>query len=88
MDFTAAQAGDIVSRQMGESGPIMKLRVIKVNTQMLYCGPVEMDDAAACKAALIWTFDRKTGVEEDPGLGWGVAFGITGTNLVGVETKH
>jgi hypothetical protein len=43
----------------------MTLRVAVVTDDSIFCGD--------------WLFDRETGMEVDPALGWGPADGITGT---------
>ena len=45
----------------------MPLKVTEVTDTLVICG--------------WWTFDRETGVEEDPELGWGRSFGVTGSFL-------
>jgi len=70
-DFYAVQAGFRVHRLMAGSIP-MTLTVTKVTEQLIVCGGG-------------WTFDRRTGIEVDEELGWGVDYGITGSQLVGWE---
>jgi hypothetical protein len=45
----------------------MELKVTEVTENRIKCGDLE--------------FDRTTGVEEDGELGWGVAYGTTGSFL-------
>lgn len=59
--------GDTVLRLLAGAIP-MQLRVTSVDERLIHCGSR--------------TFDRETGLEEDPELGWGVAFGVTGSFLV------
>lgn len=66
-DFLHLKAGDPVIRVLGESVR-MPLIISEVTETQIICG--------------LWTFDRATGVEEDPELGWGVAFGKSGSRLV------
>lgn len=74
-DFRSVEVGDTVTRMLGgEGGVEMKLKVTKVDENLIYCG---FDDPAQA-----WTFDRATGIEEDPDLGWGVESGVTGSYLV------
>jgi hypothetical protein len=65
--FEQVKIGDIVYRNL--AGTIMNLEVTNVDDTLIYT-----------KGG--WTFDRKTGMEEDELLGWGVQFGITGSYLV------
>lgn len=67
-DFTHVKAGDTVTRMLAGKIP-MKLKVTEVTDDLI-------------KTAGGWDFDRKTGAEEDPALGWGVKFGVTGSFLV------
>lgn len=66
MTFRDLKVGDIVTRKLGGVVP-MKLRITEVTDTLIICG--------------WWKFDRETGVEEDEDLGWGVAFGKTGSYL-------
>lgn len=59
--FTLVKAGDMVSRQFGNDGPIMTLHVTSVDDKFIYCGPP--GDG--------WKFDRATGAEVDEELEWG-----------------
>lgn len=65
--FRYVRTGDVVRRMLAGTIP-MDLRVSSVDERLIHCGT--------------WTFDRETGVEEDPELGWGVAFGVSGSFLV------
>jgi len=67
-DFRDVVAGDTVTRILG--GYPMLLRVTSVDEHLIHCGPSG------------WTFDRLTGAEVDDDLGWGPAYGITGSYLV------
>lgn len=73
-DFTHLKPDDLVYRQMGIDGPKMLMRVREVSDTIITC-----DTAEGFRGG--WTFDRKTGAEEDAELGWGVKFGATGTHL-------
>jgi hypothetical protein len=66
--FLYVQPGDTVLRLLAGTIP-MHLRVESVDDRLIHCSGG-------------WTFDRQTGVEEDPELGWGVSFGVTGSFLV------
>ena len=56
---------DIVIRNLADLE--MKFRVTDVTDNQIICGD--------------WTFDRKTGLEEDPDLEWGVTFGKSGSYI-------
>lgn len=78
--------GDIVQRYVGEGLPFMKMKVVKVTDELLYCNAATehgKDPSPIADEQLeeLWTFDRLTGAEEDPELGWGRTFGITGTYI-------
>ena len=70
-DFYAVQAGFRVHRLMAGSIP-MTLTVTEVTERLIVCGGG-------------WTFDRRTGIEIDEELGWGLDYGISGSQLVGWE---
>ena len=70
MSFEHLREGDVVTRMLGGQVP-MPLHVSKVDDTLIHCGP--------------WTFDRKTGAEVDHDLGWGPAYGRTGSYLVPPE---
>lgn len=67
-NFLNVKPGDIVQRVMAEEIP-MRLEVELVTENLI-----------VTKGG--WTFDRQTGIEEDPEIGWGIKFGITGSRLV------
>jgi len=69
MDFLHVKAGDEVLRDL--CGVKMRLKVDRVDDFLIHT-----------KGG--WTFDRKTGIEEDSDLGWGIAFNYTGSVLVAV----
>ncbi len=75
MSFEHIKAGDIVSRVFGDVERPMKLRVTKVDDTRIHCAAIDANVGG-------WEFDRKTGVEEDEYLGWGVRFGVTGSYLI------
>lgn len=73
--FEEIKVGDCVERLLGgPGGAPMKLKVTEVTPIHIICG--------------WWTFDRKTGVEEDEDLGWGVKYGVTGSYLTGVHSDR
>lgn len=85
--------GQVVNRRMGRDGPIMKMTILGLTDVVVYCTAGERKPDEPMKEftiseledyyqrGMIWKFDRTTGMEEDPELGWGVSFGITGTYL-------
>ena len=77
MSFEQIREGDLVTRLLGGTVP-MRLRVAKVDDKLIYCGGT--DESA-------WMFDRETGAEVDHDLGWGPAYGRTGSFLVD-ETRE
>ena len=80
-NFRSLSVGDNVIRLMGETVP-MRMRVLKVDGGLIYATHDQLSTAKAIRKNLIWTFDAETGAEVDHGLGWGPAYGITGTRLV------
>jgi hypothetical protein len=69
MNFLDVVPGDIVHRSVyGEH--MSDHKVAAVDDELIHC-------------AGGWTFDRESGVEEDPELGMGIKFGIVGTYLTG-----
>ncbi len=76
--FFHLRPGDKVKRLIG--GLIaMPMIVTEVKDRTL------LADAFADDGSIFhgqWEFDRETGAEEDPELGWGRAFGATGSFLV------
>lgn len=74
-DFTDVKVGDRVKRLLG--GEVaMYLTVTEVTDKHIVCGVPSLPNAEG------WRFDRRTGIEEDTELGWGVQFGRTGSYLV------
>lgn len=78
-DMRHVKVGDRVLRKFPglhdfESGPVVKLVVTDVDDDLIYCG----------SKGAVWSFDRATGMEVDHELGWGPAYGVTGTFLVGL----
>ena len=69
VDCTGAKKGDTVHRLLAGVVP-MDLTVDHISERLIHT-----------KGG--WTFDRATGIEEDPELGFGVAFGATGSWLTG-----
>lgn len=63
------KVGDEVTRMLAGVLP-MKLHITKIENGLIHCGD--------------WTFDEKTGVEEDQELGWGIRFGHSGSFLLDI----
>jgi hypothetical protein len=81
MDFTHLKRGHTITRLPG--GEVaMPMRVLRVDSDVLYCVPREMTPNVAVRRNLIWTFDRASGAEIGDFLRWGPAYGITGSFLV------
>lgn len=66
--FDYIRPGDTVRRLLAGTIP-MDLVVDAVDERLIHCRGG-------------WMFDRETGVEEDPDIRWGFAFGVTGSFLV------
>lgn len=81
MDITQLRPGDTAIRLLAGQIP-MWMRVLRVAADVLHCAPAQMTARVAIRQNLIWTFDRATGVEIDDSLGWGPAYGISGSFLV------
>jgi hypothetical protein len=60
------EVGDTVIRWLAGVAP-MPLKITERTDDLIVCGP--------------WTFDRKTGAEIDPDLGWGPPPLMTGSFL-------
>lgn len=71
------KVGDHVTRVLG--GLPMKMKVVEIKDGLIVCNAIQ-DDGKEFPGG--WTFDAKTGVEEDADLGWGVKFGVTGSYLI------
>lgn len=78
-DFTHLKEGDKVTRMLAGVQP-MPMQVVKVDDTVITCDAIGEDGTMLGIAE--WTFDRLTGIEEDPYLSWGVAFGVSGSFLV------
>jgi beta-lactamase class D len=74
-DFSDLKVGDVITRMLGGKLP-MRMEVVKVSEDLITCNSADDGFAGG------WTFDRKTGVEEDADLQWGVRFGHTGSYLI------
>lgn len=72
-NFEHLKPGDSVMRMLGGTLP-MKMVVREVTDELIICDTFEGFRGG-------WTFDRKTGAEEDADLHWGVKYGITGSYL-------
>jgi hypothetical protein len=88
-NFEHLKVGDHVTRLLG--GMPMPMIVTKVDGDLITCAAIitEKDRQKFGGAETFnggWTFDRKTGAEEDHEIGWGVKFGHTGSYLV--EAKN
>lgn len=73
MSFFNLKEGDRFKRHMGHNGPIMEMQVIKTDDTLIHARAVGGPDG--------YTFDRRTGAEEDEYLQWGIKFGATGTYI-------
>lgn len=80
MTYTHLKPGDLTTRILG--GMPMKMRVVRVSADRIYCTPDEVRVKVALRQGLVWEFDRITGAEIDDALHWGPAYGITGSFLV------
>ena len=80
--FRELKVGDEVARQMGSNGPTMRMIVVSVDDDAVYCDAVGERPMKGLPFDEHWKFDRDTGVEEDEGLKWGKKFGVTGTRLL------
>lgn len=78
---TLLQKGDRVIRYLG--GIEISGRVMLVENDTL---KVAMLGTEHWPIEELWTFDRRTGAEEDPELGWGVSFGVTGSYIKAVSS--
>lgn len=72
-NFEHLKPGDPVIRMLGGKLP-MRMVVREVSENLIVC-----DTETGFRGG--WTFDRKTGTEEDHEIGWGVKFGHTGSYL-------
>ena len=79
-DFFHLKPGDQVLRLLGERTMLMGVR--EVHHAVLVCDALYKDNTTFPGG---WEFDRKTGIEEDPELGWGVEFGKSGSRLIHPE---
>jgi hypothetical protein len=81
MDMTHITQGDTVIRLI--AGKLeMPMRVLDVEGDLISCTLIDLDAGDAIERGLIWTFDRKTGLEIDDGLEWGPRWQRTGSELV------
>lgn len=71
-NFAGVKKGDLVIRMLGGQVP-MELKVTEVSENYIHCGD--------------WKFDKEHGIEFDKALGWGIAFGKTGSYLLPLGTK-
>lgn len=74
--FEHLKVGDEVYRYLGGKLPML-MTVVEVRDDVVVCtakgSNIPKEEA--------WTFDRKTGAEEDDYLKWGVKYGVTGSFL-------
>lgn len=80
--FCELKVGDEVPRQMGSDGPTMRMIVVAIDEEHIYCDAVTERPMEGLPLDEHWKFDRVTGIEEDEELGWGKKFGVTGTRLL------
>ena len=85
--------GQVVNRHMGQGGHIMQMTILGITDTVIYCtaGARKAEEPIKeititqleeyYQRGLIWKFDKASGAEEDPDLGWGREFGRTGTYL-------
>jgi hypothetical protein len=81
MDITQLKRGDPVTRLLANTIP-MPMRVVRVDKTVVHCTQRDIPTEFAFRRGLIWTFDKATGAEIDDDLGWGPAYGVTGSQLV------
>lgn len=74
-DFSDVKVGDTVIRMLAGLME-MEMLVTEVDDRLIHCSKDGVNG---------WTFDRKTGVEEDELLGWGVASMLTGSFLTAIN---
>ena len=77
-DFSHLKPGDQVLRLLCEQ-TVMRMVVREVLPTVLVCDAV-LEGSSTFPGG--WEFDRKTGLEEDPELEWGVEFGKSGSRLI------
>lgn len=75
--FEFLKPGDKIKRMLG--GKPMQMIIIKVDENLITCDAIT-DSGGVFRGG--WTFDRRTGAEEDHELEWGVHFGKTGSYLI------
>lgn len=83
MAFEHLKAGDRVDRYLGGDKFFMEMEVVEIRGNLLVCAAVHREKDGTITGLFRggWTFDRKTGVEEDDDMEWGVKYGATGTYL-------
>ncbi len=81
MDMThITQGGTVIRLIAGELE--MPMRVLEVEDELISCTLPDIDPEDAVERGLVWTFDRRTGLEVDDGLEWGPRWERTGSELV------
>lgn len=87
MDMTHITQGDTVIRLI--AGELeMPMRVLEIDDELISCTPLDLDPEDATERGLIWTFDRRTGLEIDDGLEWGPRWQRTGSELVATNPEE
>ncbi len=80
--FRNLTAGDEVTRMLGDGGLLMRMVVVAVEDDFVYCDEAKERPMRDLPVGDHWKFDRDTGVEEDEGLEWGRAFDKSGSRLI------
>lgn len=68
------EIGQQFTRMLGGKLP-MTMKVKEIEGDVISCNALDAGED------VIWTFDRKTGMEIDEDLQWGPQFGVTGSFL-------
>jgi hypothetical protein len=77
MDLSDLAPGDVVLRILADEP--MKLAYLGTRAGLIYAG---------FGPDLCWTFDVATGMEVDDEIGWGPAYGRTGSYIAGLERQN
>lgn len=75
------KVGDKVVRMLGDGSTFMVMRIVGEQDSLWVCDNADDPLAEKVPGAELWTFDKRTGIEVDAFLGWGVESGVTGTFL-------
>lgn len=81
--FLDVKPGDRVFRSMIGNISVGWLTVVKVDDELIYAG---IPGTAMMQPEEAWTFDRLSGIEEDPEIGFGTATGLIATWLTEVKS--